>query len=232
MGLDAVEIVMAVEDAFDIRLEDREVEKVRTPGQLIDLVLSKVRLTDSKVCLTQRAFGRIRRLLMSHFSIPRNQIAPAIDLNAVLPKSKRPEFLAIAAAEIGLPTVPKLARPSFIVVTLFWLVAASAAVPWVLLSLNSIQVLFGLSIAIVFIMAILAERLTRQWRSEFPVEVRTVGAFAEWITAHKSDLASATVQAWTRDQVRSRVKRIVIEQLGCEDHYREDALFVEDLGLS
>lgn len=231
MGLDAVEIVMAVEDAFDIRLEDREVEKVRTPGQLIELVLEKVRVSDSTVCLTQRAFGRIRRVLTSHFAIPRQQIAPSMDLNKVLPRRIRPKFLTLLVVDIGLPSVPKLRRPSFIIVLLFWLVAATAAVPWFLLNRGSISMILGLSITVAATTSILAERLTRRWRSEFPIELQTVGTFAEWITTHKSDLASASTHAWTPDQVRARVKEIVIEHLGCKEHYREDALFVEELGL-
>ncbi len=47
MGLDAVEIVMAVEEAFDIQIENSEAEKVLTPGQLVDLVLSNVQLTNT-----------------------------------------------------------------------------------------------------------------------------------------------------------------------------------------
>jgi hypothetical protein len=38
--------------------------------------------------------------------------------------------------------------------------------------------------------------------------------------------------AWTRDQVASLVKKLVIEQLGLrEEQYREDAHFVKDLGM-
>jgi acyl carrier protein len=42
MGLDAVEIVMAVEDAFGIQIEDSEAEKILTPAQLVELVMGKV----------------------------------------------------------------------------------------------------------------------------------------------------------------------------------------------
>jgi acyl carrier protein len=42
MGLDGVEIVSEVEDAFGITIQDAEAAKTVTPGQLIDLVLTKV----------------------------------------------------------------------------------------------------------------------------------------------------------------------------------------------
>jgi hypothetical protein len=51
--------------------------------------------------------------------------------------------------------------------------------------------------------------------------------------AHKPDLATGlrSQNAWTREQVALRVREIVVEHLGCEAQYHEDALFVEDLGL-
>lgn len=117
------------------------------------------------------------------------------------------------------------------IVALFWLVATVAVIPWFTLTQNSVSTALWTSIGSAVFLAILADRFTRRWRSEFRASVRTVGAFAEWITAHKSDFALPSCRAWTRDQVRARVKEIVIEHLGCEEQYREDALFVEDLGL-
>ncbi|HEY5043547.1 MAG TPA: hypothetical protein VIK53_16270 [Verrucomicrobiae bacterium] len=64
MGLDAVEIVMKVEETFDIAIEDREAEKILTPHALIELVMSKVGRTDRAVCLTQRAFHCFRASLI------------------------------------------------------------------------------------------------------------------------------------------------------------------------
>jgi hypothetical protein len=50
--------------------------------------------------------------------------------------------------------------------------------------------------------------------------------------AHKSNLATPVAGRWTREQVAARVREIVIGQLGCESRYREDASFINDLGLS
>lgn len=78
MGLDGVEIVMKVEDAFGITIDDGEAGKIATPGQLIDLVLSKVGRTVDEACLTQRAFHRVRAALMRRMGVSRNQIRPDI----------------------------------------------------------------------------------------------------------------------------------------------------------
>ena len=74
MGLDTVEIVMAVEEAFHIELNDSEAEKPHTPRQLIDLVLRKAAHANSDICLTQRSFHLLRRILIQSCSFHRNQI--------------------------------------------------------------------------------------------------------------------------------------------------------------
>jgi hypothetical protein len=73
---------------------------------------------------------------------------------------------------------------------------------------------------------------TKSWRTEFPKELTTLGEFARWIMTHKPGLASAGTTTWTRDQVSARVRAIVVESLGCASTYREDACFIQDLGLS
>src|SRR5687767_10577499 len=76
MGMDGVEIVMAVEDAFAIELSDKEVEKCETPGDLVRLVLSKLNLQESEACQSQRAFFILRRATMKLLALPRTDIRP------------------------------------------------------------------------------------------------------------------------------------------------------------
>lgn len=61
MGLDSVELLLAVEDAFQIHIEDHEAGGVSTVGDLYNLVVTKLQGQDSKRCLTSAAFYRTRR---------------------------------------------------------------------------------------------------------------------------------------------------------------------------
>jgi hypothetical protein len=61
--------------------------------------------------------------------------------------------------------------------------------------------------------------------------IATAGDLSRWIVAHKSNMAEVPPGKWTREQVAARVREILIEQLGCERNYCEDARLIEDLGM-
>lgn len=58
-----------------------------------------------------------------------------------------------------------------------------------------------------------------------------MGDLPHSIVAHKTDLAPPTPWKWTREPVAAQIRDINIEQLLCAETYREDASFVQDLGL-
>src|SRR5262249_16894428 len=82
MGLDTVELVMEVEEAFGITIPDQEAEKIQTVGDLYHYILATLGgppLT-TPGCLSAAAFYRLRRQLMGRFRIERRRIQPASTL--------------------------------------------------------------------------------------------------------------------------------------------------------
>lgn len=59
----------------------------------------------------------------------------------------------------------------------------------------------------------------------------TIGDFSRWVVANGPELVKASPGRWSREQVSVNVRQIVIDTLGCEKEYREDAHFVKDLGM-
>lgn len=91
MGLDSVELVMRVEESFDIVIEDADAEQVSTPGQMCALIERKLGVLDaekSSFCPTSRAFYRVRRELMG-LGIGRAHIKPDSSLHELLPRANR-----------------------------------------------------------------------------------------------------------------------------------------------
>ncbi len=235
MGLDAVEIVMEVEEAFDIRLEDAEVENISTPRELIQTVLGKVAQADATGCLTQRAFNRLRAALLRQLPLKRRDIAPQVRMAALAPRTQRKTLLERLALELETPSMPALVRPK-------WLVHA-LVVSCIVLGIGFAVLIFQHGLwehrGAVFLTAaaaaaslgLLAAVSTAGCRFEFPAQIATVGNTSGWIVAHKTDLVPTLPGKWTREQVAARIRDIVVEQLGCARTYREDASFVRDLGM-
>jgi acyl carrier protein len=235
MGLDGVEIVMAVEEAFDIQLEDAEAMKAETPRDLIDLVMSKVRGADAAGCLTQRAFNRLRTALQHQLPLKRKVISPQVRMADLVPKEQRKVFVKCLANELGTPPLPPLVRPAWLVNGLMiGCVVLGIAVAAGLFRHHLREYRGNLLLVAAVVAAglgFLARALTQAFCVEFPPRIQTVGELARWIVAHKRDLGSAAPGKWTREQVAARIRDITSEQLGCADKYHEEASFVKDLGM-
>ena len=74
MGLDGVELVMAVEEKFGITISDDEASNAFTVGDLKRLVRAKLEIAASAGCLTQRAFHLIRKNAIEEFGLPRRRL--------------------------------------------------------------------------------------------------------------------------------------------------------------
>lgn len=232
MGMDGVELVMAVEDAFDIQITDADAEKMITPRHVIDFVLGKVTTTTATVCLTQRAFNILRKSLIHQCGMKRSQIAPNDKLSKLLVKNQRRELLRKITSELAIKKPPELVRPRYVNAGVLGsslaagLGAGAACFPeW-----GSVAV--WVFIIVAMLTAGLVIRLTKPLCTEFPNDLQTIGDLARWVMTHKADLSNAVPSGWTRDQVTARVREIIVDVLGCKPDFSEDANFVKDLGLS
>ena len=232
MGLDGVEIVMAIEDAFDIQIDDAQAGKLVTPRLLIDHVFGKVTTATSAACLTQRAFNLLRKSLIAQGGWKRSQIKPAVRLAGLILRAQRKNLLQTVTADLKIKSSPNLVRSGWVVgaSSVFSLSIGLAVIValWPMFS----TVLIILAIAVACVSGAIAASLTKPLCAEFPKELQTVGDLARWVMAHKPDLANGTASGWTREQVAVRVSEIIVEYLGCKPDFSEDANFVKDLGLS
>ncbi len=219
MGLDGVELVIATEEQFGIKLSDAEAERCRTPGQLVDLVLSKLRLRDDAPCVHQRAFHLLRRGLIQVSGAERRSIRLDTKLIAGSRHRHTPEFWHALRDAVGARSWPRLERPRW-VVGLLWLVffGTCAALTW-WTSLAAVAVVGG------FLMVVVGNRVTKSCGTTIPAGCATVRGLIPHVT-------SSPMVSWSREQVAPRVRNLVEDILSLSPgQYREDADFVKDLGL-
>jgi len=106
MGLDTVELVMELEDEFEISIPDADAEKLETLGQTFDYILSRLRDRQELVCPSARAFYKVRRELMTTCGIPREAIQPDSQIGDLLPDDSQRRKWKQVARQTGLPVPP------------------------------------------------------------------------------------------------------------------------------
>lgn len=89
MGLDAVELVMAIEETFDLRIPNAEAARMLTVREMIDYVASRKSTVPSARCSTQQAFHAVRRALRSASSWT-GPITPDTPLTAFADRERWP----------------------------------------------------------------------------------------------------------------------------------------------
>jgi acyl carrier protein len=223
MGLDGVELVLRIEETFGISLADEEVSSIQTPRQLTELVLTHLAAAPSAACISQVAFHRLRRSLMSEFSTRRATVGPDVRWESVFPLATRKQSWERLSKALRL-RLPSLERPG-------WLVALIGAVSLVsgLFVLQAVG--SGAAVATAITCGIGLTALTTPARVVPPAECRTVGAVARYLAARVPSELVAPEHPQGRPEVRDAVHGIIRDVLGISE-VPEDARFVEDLGLS
>ena len=111
MGLDIVEVVLEVEDAFGIQLPDDAFPAMEGPRPLKALILAQLREREAHPCPTAWVFYRLRRALTESLGIARKQVRPDTELARFLPSRHRWRRWQEVARHSGL-WLPRLAFPA------------------------------------------------------------------------------------------------------------------------
>lgn len=112
MGLDGVELVMALEESFGVELKDDEVINTVTPRMVGDLIFSKLAVADEKTCQTQRAFYVLRRGVMKLLGLRRAQVTPGTRLRDIFPRREERILWPKLGVAVAARNWPTLERPA------------------------------------------------------------------------------------------------------------------------
>lgn len=154
MGLDIVELLMEVEQEFDIKIPDADARTISTVGDLINYVRDRVRRGTVSSCATSRAFYRFRSELIQALPLSRSDIHPRGDLALLIPESQRRNvWRQLYARGIWLPRLD--ISPAMFIASSISVVILSVAFIWFF------QTSLGLLVPIA--LGWLAWSLTRPW---------------------------------------------------------------------
>lgn len=108
MGLDGVEFVMAVEEAFQIAISDSDSERMVTPRNVVDYILDRLGGSEDRMCMEQRAFYKLRSATMRVFGVARSEVTPDTNWNNILPARLRRHNWKLLQEATGIAPWPSL----------------------------------------------------------------------------------------------------------------------------
>ncbi len=115
MGLDTVELVMEIEEAFDISIPDDRASKMLTVGDVYEFILEKTADSTLKI---QHMFERccifmIYGVHVRSLGLPHSEIRPKTKLERVIPLTGRRTYWQNLSSRMDL-RFPRLGRPSWL----------------------------------------------------------------------------------------------------------------------
>ena len=231
MGLDTLELLMAVEEKFGIGIENEEAAKALTVGDLKRLVRAKLDVSDATGCLTQRAFHLIRKNAVAEFGVVRHSLRPDTSLEIVVPQSTRRESWQHFQSVLGLAEFPELVRPYSVKLTITVLVLSTLVLPVWYGALHPQH--FGLSLLLGAIVASALgwglAHLTRPMETKFKGGYDKVRDLARFLVAKNPQLLGKPRTAkWSDEEISCLLREVIIEQLGVTD-FDDNSRFVDDL---
>ncbi len=237
MGLDSVELVMAVEEEFGLEITEGAAETMRTPRDVVNYVTAVLQTGNNTGCASQKGFYRLRRSVMEHVSLPRAACIPATQWSEILPHKNRKQLWSTIGATAEFVNWPALKLPRWLDTSVKIVVILTFAAPFsIIVIAPSVPLFFsafltGLMLA--GILSLFLEWQLKSLRNRIPAQFQTLGDLVRRLTPPAHFKSGFGKQPWTREEIAKRIKRITIEQLGIEESsYSEGARFIEDLGMN
>jgi len=217
MGLDFVEVVMAVEEEFGIEIPDEHVGDFHTPGHMY--VYLAQRLSASRaaadVCPNQYVFHRVRRMLTGMLPIRRANVRLDTNLEALFPLADREDAWWRFAQ--GLPWIDTdLGFPRAYLPTV-WLALYGSGIAASAIAFGAAGASFAATFGALFalLLTMIASKCPGP-RRVFPHGARTVRDLVAHGVAMNFVRGELVGQQATDDRLWKRLSRTIAAQAGVE----------------
>ena len=229
MGLDVVELVMRVEEEFEIRIEDEEASLLNTAGQIHTLILSKTGLLNENRCQSSATFYQLRRALVDIAATPRRAMRPTTAVGELLPVAKRRQQWKSwsEAAKVELPALEKPKWMQIAVPLFFAAIIGAGFYEW---NTSSSAVFWPYAFALV------ALYKAHQWSEiravNLPADCATMGGLTKAVMKLNYGINTEPREPQTSEEIWERLKAIVVDETGvAPDEVTREARFIRDLNF-
>lgn len=231
MGLDTVELVMEIEEAFDISIPDDHASKMLTVGDVYEFILEKTAdsALKSSTCLSAAAFFALRRHV-SALGLSPSEIRPKTQLDCVIPLIGRRTYWQNLSSRMDL-RFPRLGRPSWLALLNCMLVAIVVFASFLGFAQQNVVAGFFAAGVLDVISSVLLIFLTKPL-AIYPVSTcSTVRDLVTNLVATNYNTLATRYSTRNPSDVWNALQLIVAEQLGVDrSAVVPHARFVQDLG--
>lgn len=234
MGLDAVEILMDIEEEFGISIAEEEVPHFRTMGSLHDYLLEKCGVRKRPDCPTRSAFYRLRRAVAEVFRLDPRTLRPKTEVLPLIGRWHRQRTWRRIEKELGLK-LPELVNRTGAGVS--WGAALTGGIGFVIATALSRDLCVGIAFALVALIPglLVGFAIGLCWIPTVWRPCRTLGGVARSVVAinycefYPAVEPNEDVEG---DPIWERLCKVIVDQLGVQrESLRRETDFVEDLGF-
>lgn len=225
MGLDAVELVIAVEKRFDIAIRDDEAESIYTVGHLIALIAARRETSGLIKCRSFASFLAVRTFVRDFVDDATLRLRPSTPIASVILIEHRRKFWKELQHFVGY--VPPLRRPAAIRHVLFAVMLLSCLLPMATMIRSPEFVPLAFTAAGMLTVGLFLA--TQAYSLVPPIGFTTMGDLTRCVTRNSVGYDPGP----GNEDILPALKEIISEQLGVNpDKVTPAAAFVNDLGLS
>jgi hypothetical protein len=98
---DIEDLLVKVEDSFDIKFDDNELAYVQTFGEMCDHIKGKIQLEKTDDCTTQQAFYKLRTSIVTTLQLDKDELTRDTLLTDLLPRQTRRKRTKKIEHELG-----------------------------------------------------------------------------------------------------------------------------------
>jgi len=234
MGLDVVEILMEVEEEFDVTIAEEEVLQFRTLGSMHDYLLEKCGVRKRPDCPTRSAFYRVRRAVAEICHVEPKTLRPDTEILPLIGRWHRRRTWRRIEKELGLK-LPELVNRAGGGVS--WGAAAAGGIGFVVATTLSRDPSVGIAFALVALIpgVLIGFAIGLCWIPTVWRPCRTLGGVARSVVAMNYSEFHPMVEPDADaggDPIWERLCKVIVRQLGVpRESLRRETDFVRDLGV-
>ncbi|PWK70025.1 hypothetical protein LX99_04678 [Mucilaginibacter oryzae] len=191
------DVLVKIEKSFNISLNDTPANEVQNFGKLCEVVVEKVKKTNSDSCTTQQAFYKLRNAIHASAGHDNDIIKPQTKLADLFPRDGRIEAVAAIEEEMGFEI--QLLKPKQWIVNAFTL----------LLVVSFVLAFYYLAIGIGgMVIAGLGLQLAGRFGKE--MYIKTVGDLAEKIAREHYLKCRRDASTINKNEVSEKLRQLIV----------------------